>query len=127
MEENYDLFCGEELPFLVDMVFAEGQASYVALHGNFNVIGITAGEALAVVSTSDRGPQNCTIFGNPEFECTDGVDGVLSPLGAPMEGDMNEASPGIDGETSSATPTKWAFFSSIVAAFTMGAAGVALW
>jgi hypothetical protein len=65
--ENFDLWCGEELSFLHDVIFGEGAASYVALHGDFNATGLASlvyGDAFAAVSTSDgRGPQNCTIFG----------------------------------------------------------------
>jgi hypothetical protein len=83
--ENYDYWCKESLPFLVDNVFQKGAASYVALHTNFNATGLPAllyGDVFAPVSTSEGGVQACTIFGNPSLPCSLGVTGILKPLGA---------------------------------------------
>jgi hypothetical protein len=83
--ENYDYWCKESLPFLVEDVFQKGAASYVALHANFNATGLPAvlyGDIFTPVSTSEGGAQACTIFGNPSIPCSSGVTGVLKPLGA---------------------------------------------
>ena len=85
LEENYDLWCGEELPFLHDMVFQPGQAAYVALHGDFNATGLASlnyGDSFAEISTSEGGVQNCTIFGSTEYDCSVGIEGVLPAISA---------------------------------------------
>ncbi|CAJ1937287.1 unnamed protein product [Cylindrotheca closterium] len=83
---NYDLWCGEELPFLHDMVFKQGQAAYVALHGDFNATGVASllmyGDSFAAISTSEGGAQNCTIFGSTEYDCSVGIEGLLPPISA---------------------------------------------
>lgn len=85
IEENFDLWCGEELPFLHDLVFKPGQAAYVALHADFNATGVASlayGDSFAEVSTSDGGVQNCTIFGSTEYDCSAGIEGVLPAISA---------------------------------------------
>ena len=84
--ENFDLWCGEALPFLVDDVFKAGTASYVALHVNFNATGAPAllyGDIFTAVSTTNEGPQSCTLFGNPSLPCSGGVPGLLKGLDEP--------------------------------------------
>jgi hypothetical protein len=84
--ENYDYWCKESLPFLVDDVFQKGAASYIALHMNFNATGLPAlayGDMHTPVSTSTEGVQACTIFGDPNIPCSAGVTGVLQPLDEP--------------------------------------------
>eukprot|EP00934_Nitzschia_sp_Nitz4_P003031 Nitzschia sp. Nitz4//scaffold144_size56818//43638//44989//NITZ4_006545-RA/size56818-processed-gene-0.72-mRNA-1//1//CDS//3329536540//3021//frame0 len=84
--ENFDLWCGDILPFLIDEVFGSGQASYVALHGNFNATGISSlvyGDAFAAISTSEGGPQSCYLFGNTDYPCDEAYGG-LPALSPPM-------------------------------------------
>jgi hypothetical protein len=84
--ENFDYWCKDSLPFLVDDVFRKGAASYVALHLNFNATGLPAiltGDLHAQVSTSSQGTLACTIFGNPSLPCSAGVANALRPLDEP--------------------------------------------
>ena len=102
IEENYDLWCGEDMPFLYDLVLADNAAAYVALHGNFNATGYASllyGDAFAAISKSIGGVQNCTIFGNEDYPCVDGMPhnvlhGISNPLSSPS------SSIDDDGETS---------------------------
>ena len=112
IEENFDLWCGEELPFLQDLVFSK--ASYVALHGDFNATGLASllyGDTFAQLSTDD-GIQNCTIYGNASYPCDEGVPGELSPIDAALHhsgfnGTHNETNTDVDEEAIDGSADEW--------------------
>ena len=90
VKENFPLWCGTELPFLVDVVLAEGQGAYVALHVNFDAAGftvVTFGNVFAEVVSSTDGPHSCYIFGDTNYPCVDGFEDKLVPIQAPASAD----------------------------------------
>ena len=107
--DNFDLWCGEELPFLVHDVLGSATSAggaYVALHGDFNATGLSSlvyGDAFAALSTEMGGPQNCTLFGNANSPCTLAVGG-LPAIGDPMT-DKEEEEEDAKATTSNVTTT----------------------
>lgn len=81
--ENFALWCGDAIPFLVDEVLKDGAAGYIALHLNRFATGLPAllyGDVFAQLTDRETGPQSCYIFGDTNHTCADGL-GKLPPIG----------------------------------------------
>mmetsp|Transcript_68657 Transcript_68657/g.119253 ORF Transcript_68657/g.119253 Transcript_68657/m.119253 type:complete len:396 (+) Transcript_68657:63-1250(+) len=82
IHDNYAKWCKDEIEFLQDMVLAQGQKTYVALHANFNATGWPDVAFGSLFASFEGGVTPCTIFGGTK-SCYDGSSGLRQLQGYP--------------------------------------------